>query len=50
MLPAVSLDGVGMLVAGEGGEYDGPEMSGVLRVPDLLTGIKGLRLVPEDDP
>jgi histidinol-phosphate phosphatase family protein len=50
VLPAVSLDGLGMLVAGEGGEYDGPEMSGVIRVPDLLTGIKGLRLVPEEDP
>lgn len=50
VLPALSLGGVGMLVAGEGGEYDGPEMSGVIRVPDLLTGIKGLQLVSEDDP
>lgn len=49
VLPALSLGGVGMLVAGEGGEYDGPETPDVIRVPDLLSGVRALRLVPEDD-
>jgi len=49
VLPALSLGGVGMLVAGEGGEYDGPATPGVIRVPDLLSGVMGLRLVPEGD-
>jgi len=50
VLPALSLGGMGMLVAGEGGEYDGPVSSDVVRAPDLLTGVRGLLLVPEDDP
>ena len=49
VLPALSLGGVGMLVAGEGGEYDGPVAPGVVRVPDLLTGVRGLQLIPEGD-
>lgn len=42
--PARALKGLGMLVAGEGGEYDGPVSSDVVRVPDLLTGVRGLHL------
>jgi len=49
VLPALSLGGVGMLVAGEGGEYDGPVTPGVVRVPDLLTGVRSLHLIPEGD-
>lgn len=49
VLPAMALGGSGMLVAGEGGKYDGPVPSGVVRVPDLLTGVRGLRLDSEDD-
>ncbi len=49
VLPALSLGGVGMLVAGAGGEYDGPETPDVTRVPDLLSGVRRLRLVPKDD-
>lgn len=49
VLPALSLGGLGMLVAGEGGEYDGPATPGVTRVPDLLSGVRRLRLVPKDD-
>jgi D-glycero-D-manno-heptose 1,7-bisphosphate phosphatase len=49
VLPAVALRGVGMLVAGEGGEYDGPVSSEVVRVPDLLTGIREM-LGVQDEP
>ena len=49
VLPALSLGGVGMLVAGEGGEYDGPVTPGVVRVPDLLTGVRSLHLIREGD-
>jgi len=47
--PAGALGGLGMLVAGEGGDYDGPVSSEVIRVPDLLTGVLGLRLAVEDE-
>lgn len=49
VLPAVALNGVGMLVAGEGGAYDDPVSSAVVRVPDFLTGVRGLLLAPEGD-
>lgn len=49
VLPALALGGVGMLVAGEGGEYDGPVGPSVVRVPDFLTGVRGLHLTPKDD-
>ena len=47
--PARALDGSGMLVAGKGGEYDGAAPLDVARVPDLLTGVRGLQLDSEDD-
>jgi D-glycero-D-manno-heptose 1,7-bisphosphate phosphatase len=50
VLPALVLDGQGMLVVGEGGAYDGHMPSEVIRVPDLLTGVRGLLAVPEEDP
>jgi histidinol-phosphate phosphatase family protein len=48
--PAQALRGVGMLVAGEGGEYDGPVPADVLRVPDLLTGLRRLGFGRGEDP
>jgi len=50
VLPALALGGLGMLVAGEDGRYDGHVPSEVILVPDLLTGVRGLLGVPEDDP
>ncbi len=44
--PATLLGGVGVLVAGDEGAYDAPAPPDVLRVPDLLTGVRrvlGLR-------
>jgi hypothetical protein len=38
-----------MLVAGEGGEYDGEVSSDVVLVSDFLTGVRGLLLAPEGD-
>ena len=48
-LPARELGGLGMLVAGEGGEYDGEVSSDVVLVSDFLTGVRGLFLGPEGD-
>jgi len=50
VLPAVALEGRGMLVAREDGTYDGAVPSDVVRVPDLLTGVRELLAVPEEDP
>ena len=49
VLPALALNGLGMLVVGEDGTYDGPMPSGVIHVRDLLSGIRGLLEVPEED-
>ena len=48
-LPARELGGLGMLVAGQGGEYDGEVSSDVVRVSDFLTGVRDLLLAPEGD-
>jgi len=50
VLPAVALEGLGMLVVREGGTYDGAVPSDVVRTPDLLTGVRELLAVPEEDP
>jgi D-glycero-D-manno-heptose 1,7-bisphosphate phosphatase len=49
VLPARELGGVGMLVAGEGGTYDGPVSSDVVLVSDFLTGVRGLLLASAAD-
>ncbi len=49
VLPALALGGLGMLVAGEKGAYDGHVPSEGILVPDLLTGVRWLLGVPEDD-
>jgi histidinol-phosphate phosphatase family protein len=49
VLPAAELAGLGMLVAGEGGKYDGEVSSDVVLVPDLLTGVRGLLRAPGVD-
>ncbi|MBT8462938.1 MAG: HAD family hydrolase [Gemmatimonadetes bacterium] len=49
VLPAQALTGMGMLVAGEGGEYDGPVPADVLRVPDLFTGLRRLGFGRDDE-
>lgn len=50
VVPALALNGLGVLVAGAGGTYDGHMPSDVIRVPDLLTGVRRLLAVPEEDP
>ena len=50
VLPARALGGIGMLVAGEGGTYDGPAPGDVIRVPDLLTGVREFLPDPLIDP
>jgi D-glycero-D-manno-heptose 1,7-bisphosphate phosphatase len=49
VLPARELGGVGMLVVGEGGRYDGEVSSDVVLVSDFLTGVRGLLVAPEGD-
>jgi D-glycero-D-manno-heptose 1,7-bisphosphate phosphatase len=49
VLPARELGGVGMLVVGEGGRYDGEVSSDVVLVSDFLTGVRGLLLTPQGD-
>ena len=46
VLPASRLGGRGMLVGGHEEPYDGPVPPGVVRVPDLLTGIRELLGLP----
>jgi D-glycero-D-manno-heptose 1,7-bisphosphate phosphatase len=46
VLAAVQLGGRGMLVAGEEAPYDGEVPPGVVRVPDLLTGVRELLGLP----
>lgn len=48
VLPALALEGVGLLVAAGDGRYDGPVPAGVVQVPDLLTGLRGFVDCPGD--
>jgi len=47
VLPAEKLGGRGMLVEGEIGTYDGPVPPGVVRIRDLLAGVRVL-LAPQE--